>query len=507
MNFRTTIVLLILLIGVGGYLWLTSTGSSSSSTVQNTNPQRLLSINSNDVSKVAIASADGSRIVLERHTLTPAGLAIQPAKSDWKILEPVDAYADATKVSDLIDAIVSATSNAQVAIGSSAADFGLDSPQFTVDLQAGPKSAKLDIGRQVKAGDELYVRVEGSDTAQVVSADLLDKLDTTAQKLRLARLIDCDATTANWISIQRPHDPLTLEKVGGQWQMSLPTTRPTTMPVEQSTVSDLISALNFAAAVDFGDANSNADLLIGRPQATLQICDKAPTTQPADQTETIEFGSPDSLVGKNVWVRVTPPGVLATIPKDTMDSILKGPLDLRDRDVVQIATSSIREVRIVTNTPATTQPIPHPGILRAVVLTRRPPAPPPPPKKLGPTLASTRATTGPTTIAATQPVSEWMITSTVPNTDADDAKVDAAIASFNPLRADKYLTAPPTGPALTTYLITITTDKGPPVQITLSDPGESSTDTPTGQCNGLIFAIPRSVITSLDTDFAKTATP
>jgi hypothetical protein len=503
MNFRTTIILLVLLLGVGGYLWLTSS-SSSTSPLENTNPQRLLTLSDNDVSKVDITPAGAPRIVLERHTLTPGGLSIGPAKSDWKLLEPIEGFADATKVADLIDAIVGANSNAQVTIGSNAADYGLDSPQFVIDLQAGPKSAKLDIGRQVKAGDELYVRVEGSDVAQVVSADLLDKLDTTAQKLRLARVIDCDSTTANWISIQRPHDPLTLEKVGGQWQMTLATTRPTTMPVEQSTVNDLVSALNFAQAVDFGDANSNADLLIGKPQATVTISDKAPTTQPSDQTETIEFGSPDSLVGKNVWVRITPPGELATIPKDTMDSILKGPLDLRDRNVVQIATSSIREVRIVTNTPATTQPIPHPMILRAVVLTRRPPAPPAPPQKLGPTLASTRPTTSPTTVAATQPASEWLITSTVPNTSADDAKVDAALASFNPLRADKYLAAPPAGPALTTYLITITTDKGPPVQLTLSDPGESSTDTPTGQCNGLIFAVPRSVITSLDTDFTKT---
>jgi hypothetical protein len=507
MNFRTTIILLILLLGVGAYILFT--GPAPSSTETKTNPTRLLDIASNDVSKLVITPADGSPIVLERSTLTNTTPTIGPARSDWKITTPVEAYADAMKVSDLIDGIVTATSTSQINIGNSAADYGLDHPQFTVELGAGPKSAKLFIGRQEKAGNELYVQVDGKNVAEVIAADLLDKLDTTADKLRQPRLLDADVNIANWISIARPSDALTLEKSGGQWQMTVATTQPaahpTTLPAEQSVVGDLVSALNNAQANSFGDASSDAKLLIGTPQATVYISDQKPSTQPSALAETIEFGSPDSLLGKNVWVRVTPPGVLATIPKETMDSVLKGSLDLRDRNVVQVASSEITRIRVLKTIPATTKPFPRPEILHEVVLERRPP-----PKvdfKAGPPLPATRPTSGPATMAstmpATQPASVWMITSIKTHTDADDSKVDAVLGSFNPLHADKFLAALPPTAGQTTFLVTLTTAKGPPTQVLFYDPGTTATDSPVGVCGDAIFNVPRAVITALDTDFTR----
>jgi Domain of unknown function (DUF4340) len=490
MNFRTTAILLVVVLGVGAYLMFTGQKTGDTS-LEQTNPTRLLDFSSNDVSKVVITPEGGKRIVLERHTLPAAAATIGPAQSDWKLDEPIDAFADASKVSDLIDAIVSATSTAQVSVGSSAADYGLDTPQFTIDLEAGPKSATLDIGRQVKAGNELYVRIEGKDVAQVISGDVLDKIDTTPDQLRLSRLINADTTTANWISIQRPTDPVVLEKSGGQWQMS--TTRPTTLPAEQSAVSDLISSINSATANGFATTDENPDLLIGKPQATVIVSDQKPTTQPA-ATETIEFGSPDSLVGKNIWVRVTPPGLLATVPKETMDGILKSSLDLRDRAVMTIAPASVKELRIIKSVPATTQPIARAASLHEVVLVRRPPKKPD--LSIGPT-------TRPTTAPIPQPASVWQLTGTRVPTDADDSKVDAALANFNPLRVDKYLPAAPPATGRTTYLVTIIPDKGDPIRVFLSDPGENATDQPSGSSGDAIFALPRTVITSLDVDYAK----
>jgi hypothetical protein len=504
MNFRTTIILLILLLGVGAYILFL--GPAPSSTETKTNPTRLLDMASNDVSKLVITPADGTPIVLERSTQTNTAPTIGPAKSDWKMTAPVETYADAVKVSDLVDAIVTATSTSQIAIGSSAADYGLDHPQFTVELGAGPKSAKVYIGRQEKAGNELYVQMEGKDVAEVIGADLLDKLDVTADQLRQPRLLDSDVNVANWISIARPTDALTLEKSGGQWQMAVVGARPasavpTTLPADPSTVSDLVSALNNAQANGFGDSSSDPHLLIGTPQATVYISDQKPSTQPSALSETVEFGSPDSLLAKNVWVRVTPPGVLATIPKETMDSVLKSSLDLRDRNVVQIPSSGITRIRILKTIPATTQPFPRPAILHEVVLERRPPV-----KvsfKAGPPLPATRPTTMAATLPAAPPASVWMIVSTQKHADADDGKVDAVLGSFNPLHADKFLAAQPPSAGETTFLVTITTGKGPATQILFVDPGPNAADSPVGIWGSAIFNVPRAVITSLDTDFTK----
>ena len=255
-------------------------------------------------------------------------------------------------------------------VAGNAADYGLDQPQFKVQVDAAGKSVKLNVGRNVKAGNELYVQVEGSDVAQVVSADLLDKLDVKPDKLRLTRLVDADSMVARSLTIARPKDPVVLDKTGEQWRMSLPTTQPagaspTTLPAEASAVTDVLSALSNAQATGFADPGDNEAMLVGEPRATVTVGARPPTTQPdgrppADSV-TIAFGSPDSLVGKNVWVRVTPGGVVATVSKETMDSVLKSPLDFRNREVVKVDPSAVTAVRVVKTVPAATQPTTRAG--------------------------------------------------------------------------------------------------------------------------------------------------
>jgi len=523
MNFRTTVILLVLLLGVVGYLYFTA-GNAAPPEQRTINAQKLLDINSTDVSKVVLRPKDGKDIVLERSTLTNPTPTIEQAKSDWKLTSPITQYADTAKVTDLIDGVVGATSTSETALNSTnSAEFGLDDPQFTIEFQAGTKTVKVIIGRVEKAANELYVRVEGKDVAEVVAADLLDKIDTTAEKLRLAKLITVDSSTANWVDVRRPSDPLTLEKAGGQWQLAA--TRPSnpdqpaTMPTEDTAVSEMISAIGGATAVEFGDEASDGNLLIGKPRATVVISDKKQSTQPAEK-ETIEFGQSD-LQAKNVWVRVTPPGELATITKQTMDSILKSSVDLRDHNVVQVASSAVQSIRVVKTTPATTQPLPMPSKFISQEMTRRPklkvvegpPVPVTQPTTEPTTMASTQPGTQPTTMASTQPVippppsTEWQITSTKIPGDADDSKVDAAVASFNPLKVDKFLwgrpTTRPSEPGQTTYLVTLTTDKGEEINVMISDPGEGAADKPWGATSDAVFEVPRAVITALNVDFAK----
>jgi hypothetical protein len=166
--------------------------------------------------------------------------------------------------------------------------------------------------------------------------------------------------------------------------------------------------------------------------------------------------------------------------------------------------------------PAATQPLPRQASITSVELTRRPKPKivqgPPAPTTLAATQPTTGPTGRPTTLAATMPatqaappppLSEWQITSTKIPGDADDAKVDAAVASFNPLKVDKYLWGKPVDAVQATYIVTLTTDAGVETTVTFFDPGESSTQQPWGATDDAVFNVPRAVITSLSADFAK----
>jgi len=494
MNYRTTAILLALVAAVGAYVIYTESRPSQSIDLQQINPTKLVDFSSGDVQKLTIAPAGGA---------PQAGSppAVGPATSDWKIAEPIDAPADSFKVSDLIDAITSATSTAQVNGQTNSPDYGLDDPQFIVGIDTPQKSVTIDIGRLEKAGNELYVSVEGTNTVQVIDGDLLDKLNTSADKLRLARLVTADASGVHWLSISRTSDALTLEKTGDQWQLTV-LGSPTTRPAEASVVGDVISAINNAQAAGFAAPTDDVNLLMGQPSASVTVAKDAPTTQPSSQSETIEFGSPDSLVGQNVWVRVTPPGIVAKIPKETVDSILKPSLDFRSKQIMNIVAEDVKEIQILKTVPATTHPTTRPASVEQIVLTRRVQSP-----LVGPPVPTTLPSTRPTTKPA--PLSKWLVRQgqNASPVDADDAKVDAVLATFYPLRADKFFaSAPLTSASDTRYVVTITTSSGRN-EVIFSDPGESTSSPVVGVSKIDAFTVPRTVIQALDVDFAKTATP
>jgi Domain of unknown function (DUF4340) len=501
MNYRTTIILLGLVAAVGAYVIYTNNRPTSSTELQQINPTKLVDFPSSEVKKVVIAPVGGRRLVLERTPQTGSPPVVGPATSDWKISEPIDAPADSMKVSDLIDAITAATSTAQVSGATGSADYGLDNPQFIVAVDTPQKTVTIDIGRLEKAGNELYVQVEGQDAVQVIDGDILDKLNTSADKLRLARLITADASGVSWVSISRTSDAVTLQKTAGQWQLSV-FGSPTSRSAEASVVGDVISTLNNAQAAGFAGPDDNLSLLIGQPQASVTVANAPPTTQPSPQWETIEFGAPDSLVGQNVWVRITPAGIVAKIPKETMESILKPSLDFRNRTIVDIAAANVTQVQIIKTSPATTQPTKRPASVQQIVLTRRVDK-----AQIGPPLPSTHPSSQPTTLPA--PKSKWLVRQgqmTSP-ADADDTKTDAVAAAFNPLRADKCLAnSPLLSSHDTRYVVTITTAKGSS-ELVLSDPGEASGDPIVGTFDGDAFTVPRTVIQALDVDFTKTTTP
>src|SRR5437016_3830665 len=134
MNFKTTLILIICLAVVGGYLFFTRDSGTDKPRKQE--EHKLLAIDqSTDVSKLTIASGSGKPTILQK------------SAKDWRLLEPLNAPADATEVNSLLDSLVNLKSTAQLDPKEAAsARTGLDKPQFIVTLSSAGKDTKLLIG-------------------------------------------------------------------------------------------------------------------------------------------------------------------------------------------------------------------------------------------------------------------------------------------------------------------------------------------------------------------------
>ncbi|HXE54789.1 MAG TPA: DUF4340 domain-containing protein, partial [Tepidisphaeraceae bacterium] len=349
MNFKTTVVLLVLLALAGIYIGVQHFVGTSNTETAVTNTNKLVSANTDDVSKVAITHSDGSKIVL-----TKSG-------SDWKLTEPLQAPADKFAVDDLVRQLTGLQSRGHLPADQKAS-VGLDKPRTTVELTANGKTTKLAFGDQNKVGDSLYVLVDDKNEPQIVGTAVYDQLDKQADTYRSKKLTELSSAQTDEVkqlAITNGGKTIKLEKQGLNWEI----TEPKKMPADASAVGSILFAIADLNASDFVQSPSDASSF-GLSNASTKVwySTTGPTTKPTTQPvgNTIDFGRFVSLDQKDVYARVNN-GPVATVPATTLDSFKKTALDLRDKKVVDIDPASVESFTLAVNRPATTQPTTRPA--------------------------------------------------------------------------------------------------------------------------------------------------
>lgn len=390
MNFRTTISLLVLLVAAAVVYYVTVVRRGDTDQVLKPDPAAerkvLPSVSTADVKRIVVTPAAGDRLAFER---------VEGKPSDWRIVEPVRAPADSFQVDDLIREVTGLTSRGQVEPG----DKGVDQPQYTVELTHGAdnKTTTIKVGNRSPVGDMLYVRVGDEKQADVVSASVIDQLEKQAADYRKARLLDVTNDKINSLAIAQGDKTLRLEKsADDKWRI----VEPREMPGDETQVSALLSAVTGLAAVKFvaEDASGAAGYGLAKPSMTVTFTTQPPATQPstgpatgpttnaiAGNTTTIKFGRPD-VQKQNVYAMVSDSGPIVTVASTELEGLRKTPLDLRDREVLDLDANAISRITLSIDRAATTQPTSQPAEKRELVLERRsevtevgPPAPGPAP--------------------------------------------------------------------------------------------------------------------------------
>ena len=118
MNFKTTLILIVLLGAAGVYL-ITTRNNGEESVVVKPNDKTLLELDSADVNKLSITHADGTATTFEKNG------------GEWKMTAPVSAPAEKSEVEGLIKQITDLKSTGSNEPSSAT---GLDKPAYTIEL-------------------------------------------------------------------------------------------------------------------------------------------------------------------------------------------------------------------------------------------------------------------------------------------------------------------------------------------------------------------------------------
>ncbi len=499
MNFKTTIALLVLLAGLGVYLFVSHSPSSSDSTAPKpTETKKLLDVTPEDVTKISITPADGKTT-----TFVKTGV-------DWQITEPLNTPADNSMVDQLVRDITGLSSQGQLDASQKSSN-GLDHPSFTVELTARDKTTKLLVGDK-SLGNTLAVLLGGHDQPDVVDVSLYASLDKKASSYRRTRLITTGTENIRQVEITRGKETVRLEKNGTDWKI----TSPVQMPADSSAVDSILFAITGLNATGFDDIDTPAEAGLTKPRIAVWFSTAPPQAQPATAPAsqptsapatrpagtTIKLGGYENVSQKNVLASVDD-GPIVTVPASTIDSFRKTALDLREKVVLTIDPDRVESLTLAVTPPPATQPAatepaatrPASAIAAAhsYEIERRKQN-----RMLGPVLPSTDPTSAP----STQPSSTWAFKA---GGDADDAQVKALLDALHPLRAESFIAHPtPTTQPTATYSLTIHAGPSagsPPQDYTLqiTDPGGEQKLI--GSYDGLTFNLERAIATNLQSDF------
>jgi len=458
MNFRTTIILLILLIGAGTFfLVATMSPEPEKAKVDPLDAERgrkLFDVKLADIRKVTIAPGDGA----------PAGsqpLELAKADTDWKIVRPIEWPADAGEAGSLVNAVADLRSSEMIDVtDQNRAGTGLAQPRFTIVLtDAAGKSHTLRMGTRSELG-RLYVQAgDEKATASVVtdgtlSGKLAKGINPLVANLRDKQLVRVTTFDTRQVQLDLGSRKLSLVKEANAWKL----TEPKQLAADTAEVSDILATITNMRAASFATEESAASggARFEQPRAVVTISTAAPAgaatapasmpaTAPAqDKTVVVTIGQPTDISGEKAWVKVSdPPSVaIVNLSGTSLEKIeLATSLSLRDRKILDIDPESASQITLATETTSTTQPAQK----QTVTLERRKEN-----LELGPQLP--KGDGG----AATKPASPATAPATKPATafpagaKAAMSVLDRVVTMLNPTALLQDEGAPATKPAVTT---------------------------------------------------------
>jgi hypothetical protein len=278
---RTLLILLVLVLGLGAFVWFYERKLPSSEE-RATLSKKVLELDKADVTAVAIDSPKG-KIRLERTAgKAPApgkaGAQPQPAPAvEWRLTQPLATRADSFAVDRLLDGIA-ALEKTRTLDDVDPKAVGLDKPRAVVRLTTKKGERVLKLGAEVPPGGNLIAGVDGRKGAYVVGDAILSEVDKAPGDWRDRLIFRGDREAVQRITLTGgPGGPVVLAKrADGFW-----IERPFVDRADHDLVDGLLSDLTGLTADRFLDGSRPpAALGLEPPRGSVEVVSGAGAASP-----------------------------------------------------------------------------------------------------------------------------------------------------------------------------------------------------------------------------------
>ena len=355
MNFRTTLIIIVLLAGIAGAYFLFFQQSPEKASTDEKPPiHQVYGITRENIQQMEIMFADTAYQDLK---------LVKDATGNWQLKSPFQADADSEKVSQMLDDILNKRVKQTLEV-TELTQYGLDTPSITLSLwtaEASPRVTTFSIGKKA-INFSVYAKEKSQAHIFLIESSALDDLTKSPTDLRDPSVIKFNTETVSNIQFTfrdtgATSKPKTLhcEKRDGTWFV----THPMETKADPQEIEDLLSGLRSLQVSTFeadkADANVPAQLEkteLDTPRIQMKLSD-------GNNTYALDIGSEvpsENGTQGSVYVKSVHQEAIYTVSDDIYKLLSKSVFDLRDKrvidfqrtDTVRIEIKQTQEITVCT---------------------------------------------------------------------------------------------------------------------------------------------------------------
>ena len=200
MNFRTTLIIIVLLAGIGGAYFLFFQESADETSNEKQRIHQVYGIARENVQQAEISFADAAYQDLK---------LVKGTTGNWQLENPFHADADGEKVNQMLDDILNKRVKQHLEI-TGLTQYGLDTPSITLTLwTAGTSPAATFLIGKKAINFSVYVKEKSEAHIFLIESSALDDLTKSPTDLRSRSVIKFSTETVSNIQIQHRDKGLT----------------------------------------------------------------------------------------------------------------------------------------------------------------------------------------------------------------------------------------------------------------------------------------------------------
>ncbi len=317
MNPRNTLVLLLVLLALGGYLYFVERPSQE----REAEEKKLVSLKKDDVTGLTLTYPDRA-IALEKN-----------AEGQWRLTQPVAADADGPVVNNMLTAIAEADVTRSLDdVGDKLASYGLAPPEGTIALTLKQGSVPpIKIGKTTQVGSAAYLQKDGDPKVYIGTMAFQSAMKKQVKDLRDKSLVTFEDQSVQKFELEKDGTTIAAERGDGdKWRI----TKPGDYPADPGEIRALLASIRGLRADEFVSDDAAADLAkygLASPQlrATVWIGKDA-----AQKTLLLGAFKDDEANKKSIYAKRAELATVVTLPDYAFKNLDKSLSTLRDKTVL-----------------------------------------------------------------------------------------------------------------------------------------------------------------------------